>query len=311
MDTITHGLAGMLIAETGFRQRMGPVATGALTVSALAPDVDGIVRYHDIAFYLEYHRGITHSLVGGGAVALLLAAAFYHFSATKHYWRLAGLCYLGVVSHILLDLLTSYGTMIFLPFSDRRISWDTLFIIDPFVSGIILGGIVLAYGWPSRSVRVGRSALALLGVYILLAAAGHQIALVRLQGQVLRTGMSPIATAAFPMPFGPLRWSGVVATEEATYQNVISLLDGADPPFQVYPPPSRSPLIRRAEAHSVVTMFRRFARFPVVSIREERDGPVVQYFDLQFNQIKGRQPFLLEVAFDQQGKLQFAGFVRR
>jgi inner membrane protein len=311
MDTVTHGLAGTLIAQAGFRQRMGSVATVALTVSAIAPDIDGVVRYRDIAFYLEYHRGITHSFIGGAGLALILAAIFYRFSAYKHYWRLAGLCYLGIISHILLDLLTSYGTMIFLPISDRRFAWDTLFIIDVFVSGIIIAGIALAYRLPSRSVPVGRTALGLVGAYIFLAAMGHQLALARLQSYVDRAGLDATSIAAFPMPFGPLRWSGVVATEQATYQTLFSLLDRADPPTEVYPPPPESALIRRAEVEDVVAQFRRFARFPVVSVLQGTDGPVVQYFDLQFNQIKGRQPFLVEVAFDEEGRLRFSGFARR
>lgn len=311
MDTVTHGLAGTLIAQAGFRQRMGSVATVALTVSAVAPDIDGALRYRDIAFYLEYHRGITHSFVGGAILAMLLAAAFYRFSAYKHYWRLAGLCYLGIVSHILLDLLTSYGTMIFLPFSDRRVAWDTLFIIDLFVSGVIIAGIFGAYYWGSRSVQIGRIALGLVVAYILLAVVGHQTAVARLRGQVARAGLSPIALAVFPMPFGPLRWSGVVATEQATYQNVFSLLDGTDASFRVYSPPPENSLMRRAQAEDVVAKFLQFARFPVASVRDGADGPIVQYFDLQFNQIEGRRPFLLEVVFDQHGTPQFAGFVRR
>lgn len=310
MDTVTHALAGTLIAQAGFRQRMGPVATAALTVSALAPDVDGIVRFQDIAFYLEYHRGITHSFAGGAAMALVLAAIFYRFSAYKQYWRLAGLCYFGILSHILLDLLTSYGTMIFLPFSDRRYSWDTLFIIDVFVSGIIVAGIVLAYCWSSRSIQVGRAALGLLAGYILIAAMSHHLALTRFRGRVERAGFSPRAVAVFPMPFGPLRWSGVVATEEATYQTIYSLLDGSDRSFKVYPSPPQSALIRRAEGEDVVILFRSFARFPVVRVRQEGRGPVVQYFDLQFNQIEGRLPFLLEVVFDEDGEPVFAGFAR-
>ena len=107
MDTVTHALAGTLIAQAGFRQRMGRVATVALTVSAAAPDLDAVPRLGDTVYYLSHHRGITHSFIGGAILALFLAAIFYRFSAYKHYWRLAGLCSLGVLSHIVLDLFTS------------------------------------------------------------------------------------------------------------------------------------------------------------------------------------------------------------
>ncbi|MGH7350842.1 MAG: metal-dependent hydrolase [Candidatus Methylomirabilales bacterium] len=311
MDTVTHALAGTLIAQAGFRQRMGRVATGALTVSAAAPDIDGFMRFQDTALYLSVHRGITHSFVGGAVLALLLAALFYRFSAYKHYWRLAGLCYLGILSHIVLDLFTSYGTAIFLPFNGQRIAWDTLFIIDIFVSGVIVVGIVLAYRWPSHSIRVGRTALVLLGGYMLVAAAAHQLALIRLRGRVERENLPATRLAAFPMPFGPLRWSGVVATDEATYHVIFSLLDRGDRSFRVYPLPRNGPLFRRAEEEDVVALFRWFARFPVVTVRRGAVGPVVQYFDLQFSQIEGRQPFLVEVDFDRHGQPRSSGFAPR
>jgi inner membrane protein len=260
---------------------------------------------------LSHHRGITHSFFGGAILALLLAAIFYRFSAYKHYWRLAALCYLGILVHIVTDLLTSYGTRVFLPFSNWRIAWDTLFIIDVFVSGIIIIGILLAYRFKAYSIQVGRAALAILVGYVLFAAVSHQIALARLRGRVEREGVRATKLAAFPMPFGPLRWSGVVATEDATYQSVFSLLDGQDRPFRTYHPPRNTPLLRRAEEEDVVVLFRWFARFPVVSVRHEVRGTVVEYFDLQFGQINGRKPFLLEVVFDQHGKPQFAGFARQ
>jgi inner membrane protein len=311
MDTITHALAGTLIAQAGFRQRMGKVATGALTVSAAAPDIDGFMRFQDTALYLLHHRGITHSFVGGAMLALVLAALFSRLSSTKRYWRLVGLCYLGILSHIVLDLLTSYGTMIFLPFSGERIAGDTLFIIDVFVSGTIIGGIAIAYRWPSRSIQVGRTALVLLAGYVFVALGAHQLALVRLRGQIERQQLQATKLAAFPMPFGPLRWSGVVATDEATYHVIFSLLDRGDRSFRVYPSPGNGPLVRRAEEEGIVALFRWFARFPVVTVTEGAVGPVVQYFDLQFNQIEGRQPFLVEVVFGHDGEPLSARFARR
>ena len=311
MDTVTTGLAGTLIAQAGFRQRMGLVATVALTVSAVAGDADGLARLGDTAFYISHHRGITHSFIGGAIMALLLAAIFYRFSTYKHYWRLAGLCYLGILVHIVTDLLTSYGTRIFLPFSDQRIAWDTLFIIDVFVSGIIILGILLSYVFKSHSIRIARAALVLVAGYVLLAAASHQIALARLSGRVEREGVHATKLAAFPMPFGPFRWSGVVATEDATYHTLFSLLDGQDPPFRVHRPPRDSTALRRAEEEDVVVLFRRFARFPVVTVRHDGGGTVVEYFDLQFGQLEGRRPFLLKVVFDQHGKPRLAGFTRR
>lgn len=310
MDTVTTTLAGTLIAQAGFRQRMGRVATVALTVSAAAPDVDGLVAFGDTAFYLSYHRGITHSFFGGALLALLLAAIFYRFSTYKHYLKLAGLCYLAILMHLFTDLSTSYGTQVLFPFSDRKFAWDTLFIVDVFVSGIVVVGIILAYWLRNHSILIGRIALTLLASYFLLAALSHQVAVAHLRSRVGREGLVATDLAAFPMPFGPVRWSGVVATKGATYQTIYSLLDRGDRPFRVYRSPHNNPVIQRAEEERLVALFRWFARFPVVTVRQDGDETVVEYFDLQFGQIKGRRPFLLKVVFDRDGEPVFAGFAR-
>ncbi|HEY6105479.1 MAG TPA: metal-dependent hydrolase, partial [Anaeromyxobacteraceae bacterium] len=61
MDPFTHGLTGALVAEAGFRRRYGRQATVALTVGALAPDVDVVWSWGRGVASLEMHRGFTHS----------------------------------------------------------------------------------------------------------------------------------------------------------------------------------------------------------------------------------------------------------
>ena len=51
---------------------------------------------------------------------------------------------LGYATHALLDSCTTYGTMLFWPFSDVRIAWNTVSIIDPLFTGPILALVVLA-----------------------------------------------------------------------------------------------------------------------------------------------------------------------
>lgn len=143
MDNITHGLAGVLLAQAGFRQRYGAVATVALVVGAELPDIDAIFALGGPVMEFVHHRGITHSLVGGIGVALLGAAGVYGFLRQVSYWRLVGLVYLGVLLHIWMDYLTSYGTQVLLPFDAGHYTADAVFIIDYFYSGIIIAALLL------------------------------------------------------------------------------------------------------------------------------------------------------------------------
>ena len=63
-DNLTHGLAGALLAQTGFRQRYGPAATVALVVGAELPDLDFLFALGGPVSSFVHHRGMTHSLLG-------------------------------------------------------------------------------------------------------------------------------------------------------------------------------------------------------------------------------------------------------
>jgi membrane-bound metal-dependent hydrolase YbcI (DUF457 family) len=157
MDTITHGIAGALIGKAFFSEnpRTARVATFAATVGAMFPDID-IVRYgfsSDPLAIVKYHRAITHSFIALPLWALALAwltrAALPPLK--KKFPRLAEagleapsfllltLFYaIGLASHILLDGMTSFGTRMWTPFSQTRVAWDILFIIDFVFTALVL-----------------------------------------------------------------------------------------------------------------------------------------------------------------------------
>jgi inner membrane protein len=99
----------------------------------MAPDLDVLIRSSaDPLLFLEYHRQFTHALlfipVGALLCALplhLLARRWFGFAATY------GFCLLGYASHGLLDACTSYGTELLWPFSDARIAWNRVSVVDP------------------------------------------------------------------------------------------------------------------------------------------------------------------------------------
>jgi membrane-bound metal-dependent hydrolase YbcI (DUF457 family) len=142
-DNLTHGLAGALLAQTGFQQRYGPAATVALVVGAELPDLDFLFALGGPVSRFVHHRGMTHSLLGGAGLALLGALLLGGFLRERSYWRLALLTYLGVVLHIGMDYLTSYGTQVLWPFDTRRYTADAVFIIDYFYTGLMVVALLL------------------------------------------------------------------------------------------------------------------------------------------------------------------------
>src|SRR6266513_5599334 len=161
MDTITHGIAGALIGKAVFRgedmfaaqpMNRGRIITWSLVLGAIFPDFDVIRDFFssDKLLIVTWHRSITHSLVMFPLWALLLAGITRAF-VNRRKWEapsfaaLTAIYAAGILSHILLDLVTSFGTMVWSPLAWSRPAWDLIFIVDCTFTGILLIPQLLAW----------------------------------------------------------------------------------------------------------------------------------------------------------------------
>jgi len=161
MDTITHGIAGALIAKAAFKGddlfTSGPinkrrVITWSLMLGAIFPDSDVLRDFlsRDPMLMVTWHRSITHSLLCLPIWTLLLAALTRAICRWRKweapsYPALCSIWAVGLLSHIFLDLVTTFGTMIWSPFKWSRPAWDILFILDFSFTGILLIPQLLAW----------------------------------------------------------------------------------------------------------------------------------------------------------------------
>lgn len=198
MDTITHGIAGALISKAVFRgedmfasrpMNRARVLTWSLMLGAIFPDSDMLREWlsSNPLLILTWHRSITHSLVCMPFFALLLAALTRWFVRWRKwdgpsFAALAGIYAIGILSHIFLDLVTTFGTMIWSPVQWARPAWDLIFIIDFTFTAIILCPQILAWVYGQAEGLKNRAiitwsvlALASLGVAALLKNVGAPI----------------------------------------------------------------------------------------------------------------------------------------
>ncbi len=135
MDSLTHIALGACIGEAFFGKKIGRKAMlwGALAQSL--PDIDFVAAFWmKPADALLAHRGFTHSILFAilGALLLSLIAERWHrphnISLKKCYLFFA----LQLFIHIFIDAFNNYGVGWFEPFSHNRISFNTIFVVDPF-----------------------------------------------------------------------------------------------------------------------------------------------------------------------------------
>lgn len=148
MDPLTQGVVGAVVPQASLRKKQLLLLGLFGWLSGMAPDLDVLIRStHDPLLYLEYHRQFTHSLIFIPIGGLICAALFYLLFARRFdlSFKLVYLvCTLGYGTHGLLDAATSYGTMLFWPFSDVRVAGNIISIIDPLFTLPLLILVLLA-----------------------------------------------------------------------------------------------------------------------------------------------------------------------
>ena len=163
MDTITHGIVGALAGKALFAGRdvpaeiaangtssaiSSPTARAAIvacTLGSMFPDMDifaGPLAHNPLAI-MEWHRNITHSAIMLPIWALLLAAVSMPLARwvkwkSPPYLILSAIYGAGIASHILLDLVTNFGTMVWSPLRNSRLAWDWIYILDLTMTSIAL-----------------------------------------------------------------------------------------------------------------------------------------------------------------------------
>jgi inner membrane protein len=292
------------------------LATLTVILAAEAPDLDVLARLKGPVPGLVHDRGFTHSFVGIALVSVAVVCFIYliwrlggrkgkNLHCTPRWWLLFGLSCLAGLSHILLDFTDNYGVRAYWPFSDRWYSWDIVYIADPVVTLVLMGGLLLSvlaslmneeFGGASKTPR-GRlaAAMALIGVVAIWGIRDHEHrrALHTLESRQYE-GASLVHASAFPLWWNPYLWTGVVETARSvSAMRVDSRSQDVDPQVeeQVRYKPEETPATLAAKASSLGRAYLDWARFPITeteALESGGRGYVVRFKDLRF-ELAGRR----------------------
>ena len=302
MDPVCHTLVGGALAESGLKRRTA-FGGATLLLAANAPDLDVLTYLAGPTTALWLRRGLTHGVLAWLVLPILVTSVVL---ITDRFMRLGRerrrvvplqvllLAVVGVATHPLLDLLNTYGVRLLTPFSDRWFYGDVLFIVDPWVWGVLAMGIV----WSRRRARradrgmapartAGRPAqwaLVALALYLGVMAgsnlAARRVVTSNLAGQGLP---APEHMMVAPIPINPLRRTVVVELDGAYWGGLFSfvgtprvLLEDLgitrDPDYRTVAA-TRGPEARH---------FLSWARFPYFEIAPDRPGDAVLIGDARY-----------------------------
>ncbi len=220
------------MALAGANKKHSRPAAAVGFVAGMLADADILIHAADDPLLnVELHRHFTHSLIfipfGALIATLLLWPVLRKHLDLKHIYLYA---LLGYATAGLLDACTSYGTHLLWPFSEARIAWSIIAIVDPVFSLLLLVALILSLKFcQPMPARVG---LAMAGTYLLLGLWQHQNALQVAQGIAAQRGHEVQRILVKPTLGNLLLWRAVYQSGDTFYVDAIRIGLGSE---RIYP----------------------------------------------------------------------------
>ncbi len=234
MDSFTQIALGAAVGEATLGRKVGNKAVLWGAVGGLIPDLDILAApFLDAVERFTYHRSLSHSflfaLLASPLLGYMVSRIHRRAEASWRDWSLLFLLTLG--THWMLDSLTTYGTQVFWPFSDTRVAFDSIFIVDLFYSIPLLAAVItilfLRSGSRARSVVVA-TGLAVTTLY-LVAGLGSKYAAERVfERELVRQDITYESYITTPTPTNIVLWRLTARSGGGYYTGFYSVLDDSE-----------------------------------------------------------------------------------
>lgn len=241
MDSITQGVLGAAIGEAILGKETGN--KGAILGAAVAtlPDLDvALYLFYDKFEMLSIHRGFSHSIVFSILGALLLAFILSKLKWFQHikFQKLLLFTWWCLFTHMLLDTFTAYGTQLFLPFSNARVGFDSINIIDPFYTVPLIIGLVLSV-WTSKSNNrkslFNKVGLMMSSLYLLFTLINKEMVEAKLSTQFNKQNIEYSSLLTMPVGMANINWYGVAKGRDSIFILKHSIHSKKEYPVEAFP----------------------------------------------------------------------------
>lgn len=289
MDSLTHIALGACLGEAFLGKQLGRRAMvwGALAHSSA--DIDFIAGFWlSPSEALLAHRGFTHSLLFAAVLSFVYAitADRYHrpHNISMKTW---GLFFsVAIFGHVFIDAFNNYGVGWFEPFSHYRISFNSLYVADPFFSlwpALALAGLLFFKSKDRQRRRWLFIGLGLPLLYLGYALCNKAFIIGKVRSLALQEHIPYTDYFSTPAPLNNWLWFFVLKADTGYYTGYRSVWDGKKPLTLTYFPQNRH-LLDTVSDHEAVQHLIRFSR-NFYTVEQWHDTLV--FNNLQFGQMLG------------------------
>ena len=239
MDSLTQIVLGAACGEVALGKKIGNKAMLFGAIGGTIPDLDvfiGAWVYGNEIDEMAFHRGFMHSIVFALFVPLILGPIVHWlydrgkrlYTTSQRDW--IWLFFLSIFTHPILDSFTPYGTQLFLPFSNYRVAFNNISVVDIFYTIPFLLCLIIAMFFRRSSKR--RKAFTWAGIYIssayMLFTLGNKIYINSVyKKSLIEKKVDYQRFQTQPTIFNNVLWYGIAETEDHYFVGFYSLLDKA------------------------------------------------------------------------------------
>lgn len=291
MDSITHLALGACMGEAFAGKQLGKKAMlwGALAQSVA--DIDFITAFWmDTPSALLAHRGFTHSFLFCALITPLLAMLAERWHRPHNIRLSRWVLFFGAVilTHIFIDAFNNYGAGWFEPFSHQRISFNAIYVADPFFSvfpGIALLALLLLKRRSSKRKIWWRLGLALPALYLIVCLFNKARIDAQVKSSLQNRHIAYTRYFTTPAPLQNWLWFVVAANDSGYYTGYRSLSDSkADIDFHYFP--RNDSLLASLRGHENEDL-KKLIRFSKGFYTVEKWNDTLVFNDLRFGQVIG------------------------
>ena len=239
MDSLTQIVLGAACGEIALGKKIGNKSLLFGAIGGTIPDLDvfvGRLLYSNEIDIMAFHRGFMHSVLFAFLGAFVFGYLFYKLynrGKRKHTTILKDwvwLFFLSILTHLFLDVFTPYGTQLFAPFSNYRVAFSTISVVDPLYTLPFLLILIVAMFFKRNSKKRNnwvKASLYISSAYILFTIANKFYINTVFEKSFKKAGIVYKRFSTQPTIFNNILWYSVAETDSDYKVAFYSLFDKA------------------------------------------------------------------------------------
>ena len=285
MDSLSQLVLGAAVGEAVLGKKLGNKAVLWGAIGGTIPDLDVLASpFLTELAGLTFHRGISHSLLFSVVFSILLGWLISKINkptsqVSRKEWQI--MLFLTIFTHIILDCFTLYGTQVFAPFSNYRMSWGTIAVVDPLYTIPLLFSLLVVLFIKktnkSRSI-INYTGLVLSSLYLVFTVYNKSRIEDVFTNELEAQNIEVIRMITSPTIFNNILWSCTAESDDVFYVGLYSLYDTVPVKFSRIE--KHHELLKNINSDATITSLRWFSD-NYFCIREGATGGFV-YNDLRF-----------------------------